>query len=31
VIGLEVPLERADAAFAAMAAGTLNGKAVIRI
>ncbi len=31
VIGLEVALERADDAFAAMAAGTLNGKAVVRI
>ncbi len=29
-IGLTVPLEQADAAFAAMAASTLNGKAVIR-
>ncbi|WBX83291.1 zinc-binding dehydrogenase [Sphingosinicella microcystinivorans] len=31
VIGLEVPLARADEAFAAMAAGTLVGKAVVRI
>ena len=31
VIGLEVPLTRADEAFAAMAAGTLVGKAVIRM
>ncbi len=31
VIGLEVPLARADDAFAAMAAGTLSGKAVVRI
>jgi NADPH2:quinone reductase len=30
-IGLEVPLERGDEAFAAMAAGTLLGKAVLRI
>jgi NADPH2:quinone reductase len=30
-IGLEVPLEQGDAAFAAMAAGTLLGKAVLRI
>ncbi len=31
IIGLEVPLERAADAFAAMAAGTLTGKAVVRI
>jgi len=31
LIGMEVPLERADEAFAAMAAGTLIGKAVVRI
>ncbi len=31
VIGLEVALDRADDAFAAMAAGTLSGKAVVRI
>ncbi len=30
-IGMEVSLERADEAFAAMAAGTLIGKAVVRI
>jgi NADPH2:quinone reductase len=30
-IGMEVPLERANEAFAAMAAGTLIGKAVVRI
>lgn len=30
-IGLEVTLEQADDAFAAMAAGTLKGKAVVRI
>ena len=30
-IGLEVPLENGDAAFAAMAAGTINGKAVVRV
>lgn len=30
-IGMEAPLERADEAFAAMAAGTLIGKAVLRI
>ncbi|BBE35038.1 NADPH:quinone oxidoreductase family protein [Sphingosinicella microcystinivorans] len=30
-IGMEVPLERADEAFAAMAAGALIGKAVVRI
>lgn len=31
LIGMEVPLGRADEAFAAMAAGTLIGKAVVRI
>ncbi|WP_374593112.1 zinc-binding dehydrogenase [Sphingosinicella sp.] len=30
-IGMDVPLERANEAFAAMAAGTLIGKAVVRI